>query len=755
MSETKKRQRSEYLKSGCKECKRRKIKCDEFFNAPPFAVRTINDQGRALCWQCTRLKKECVYPMKGEKVARVSRKVLLEKERQAAAAAAAAAATSPESARSGSNSVSPIHGDRLAKHAMHYGTTTHSLPQSYHGSTASANSNSQNAAAAAAATHIHYSAAQSMAQGAHGLVGAGPAVTALNPVYPQEPRTGMLGRPYRGDHDKMLPVALPLALAYMPLPLLGPGMPGAPGMHRGEVGLQSGPIGPMMLGPESAQSYDPSDLALLASDLNNLVSDMMDDVDHKALMELESQQTTPPTPTSDGGPLLDASKAHVNSNDWIPRNVGLGYIDVRNSEERLYLQEFYLEFANVILPFNAYDRALQSHFNPVRDILLKCASKEPFLLAAILSQGARSAFSKSEIPEVEEAYYQYLLRCLKLLGPALGDASGKNGLALVSNIEAVLLTVLLLTSSNAANAKQNWRPHLKGAKDLLLKHTTSKPYVRNSKVLIFCKFWFMSFEVLAGLGLKLGGTIKLDEELDLLFQLDPYEIQVLTELGLLQQSGFNLIGGYHNDCLFLLRDLIKLLNRRRNNSKYVPNETGEYIRLLATFDRQRNYEFFKRKAILSNEDLPGGVAPAGLLLDPIVMNHKMIIISWMDLSQQLYALASMITILTDFFNLAYDSPQVQDLESRLLALVSFLAESQETPRVMKCSILMIQWPMLVAGFNAVTEADKQIVIKFFASATSFGAGSAGHSINRVQRMWRLREGGVLDSGDDNVDVVNY
>lgn len=71
------RQRGEYLKNGCKECKRRKIKCDEFVDPPKGVAAKINAQGRPLCWQCTRLGKECVYPRRGERVARVSRKAMM------------------------------------------------------------------------------------------------------------------------------------------------------------------------------------------------------------------------------------------------------------------------------------------------------------------------------------------------------------------------------------------------------------------------------------------------------------------------------------------------------------------------------------------------------------------------------------------------------------------------------------------------------------------------------------------------------
>lgn len=54
-------QKRSYSRGGCKECKRRKIRCPE--NKPS-------------CSTCLRLGKECSYPLPGEKVLRVSKKML-------------------------------------------------------------------------------------------------------------------------------------------------------------------------------------------------------------------------------------------------------------------------------------------------------------------------------------------------------------------------------------------------------------------------------------------------------------------------------------------------------------------------------------------------------------------------------------------------------------------------------------------------------------------------------------------------------
>lgn len=55
----------DYSRGGCRECKRRKIKCNE---AKPH------------CSECTRLGKDCSYPAIGERVIRGSKKDIDEKK---------------------------------------------------------------------------------------------------------------------------------------------------------------------------------------------------------------------------------------------------------------------------------------------------------------------------------------------------------------------------------------------------------------------------------------------------------------------------------------------------------------------------------------------------------------------------------------------------------------------------------------------------------------------------------------------------
>lgn len=143
-----------------------------------------------------------------------------------------------------------------------------------------------------------------------------------------------------------------------------------------------------------------------------------------------------------------------------------------------------------------------------------------------------------------------------MLEPSLKNRDDKDKKLWASNIDSVLITVLLLTGINALSSKQEWRPHLRGAKDILLRYSSNSlkyPRLRNSKLMIFCKFMFASYETLAGLSSKFGGTLK-ESEVDLLICAgDPHEIKALRDLGIVRDDGFNLLCGYHNSCIPHLR----------------------------------------------------------------------------------------------------------------------------------------------------------------------------------------------------------
>ena len=643
-----------YSRGGCKECKRRKIRCPE---------------DKPSCATCVRLGKVCSYPLPGERVPRVSIRALANKE--------IPLNDSPEPKAKKSNP-KPLtiqmylvddFGAKKKKRRLrldddyltnNFNTETNSPisgnNNGYLSNSKSANNNNNN--------------------------GSNTTDNLMQQI-----------------NSQMIPPIKP-ALSIT-------------------QALES------MLSTTSSSSllgglYNDDDLNLLASDLNNIVNDIM---------------FTSNMPNTNDSLIDDNFFSPFNYppqlsdlND-IPKHIPLDYIKLKTDDEKRYLAEFYHEFASQILPFGAFDKISGTYYNPVRDV--------------ILIYGAKLSFQKTSKQSDHDNYGSYLSRCLRLLGPALSknrDKLVKDDLT--SNIESILITVLLLTSSNAMTEKLSWRPHLKGAKDIIIKATHSK--IRLSKTLILCKIWFADFEILAGTSSHLGGTIKTDCDLDSVINFeDEFVKSVLEQFGLLQGGSFNIMSGYNIQMIYLFRDLSKLLNRKREmGEQFVPNQSLEYIRLISGFYEHYGKVYIDRKCLL-----PGPISTPLTELYNLVdsvptTSGNTLYISWMDISQQAYALAGLITVFTSILLDPPDLPHIQDLNSKLVDLIKFVEQSVNS-FTMKFpnGFLMIQWPITVAGINCTIKSQQPVIEKFFKICIELGSVSAEITLKRIKKIWELREKG--------------
>lgn len=800
--------RSEYLKNGCRECKRRKIKCDEFIKPPKEAYPVINHQGRPLCWNCTRLKKQCEYPKKGEKVARISRKQMLEAEKNSPGHinSPPSTSTSPFDMITSRNIISLNSESLLGGEDSKFTAPMYLMPNG-HLDSSNLMVVGQPLASSSLPLQNYHMSSQVMHNGFHQVPkrlyentqynnkSGTPLNNAQSLSYAVNSQTdgeqsfsasaftdqahSYKSREYQSrmpDFSVASNVLLSASIDtfnfqnlpkndFMPNPSV---LSLSPAFYSYQATQNSSQlpdesISSMLssltaLNMGSSNTFEPSDLAVLATDLNNIVSEMMFEINGNLNGSMASGNLVfrdSPTGLSEISSPMSKPIARESNISKIPRNVGLEIFLMFRPKEQQYLEEFYHGFAYYILPFEAYDSQLKINYNPIRDILLACAAKEPVLLAAILFQSARACYTKTNSQQDEDASYQYLLKCLKILGPALEQAVAKDEHELISSIEGILLTVLLLTSANAANSKQNWRPHLKGAKDLLLKKAK---YIKHSKskVLILCKFWFASFEILAGLSLRHGGTLKEDEEMNQLLNFDSsYELKVLKELGLILENGFSLLSGFHNELTPTFRDLIKLLNKARITPKERLTDTAEYIRLLSRVEWYSHCEFVNSNCFVIPSSFANGVIPPGLLLEYVPDKVNPRTISWMDLSHQLYIIAAKVSILSELLGLSFDCPQVQALAQQFSKVFSQLAQLLSSSHFPNLRFLMIQWPLQVFGMVLLSDEDRRIVTGLYKYVENIGAGSAGHTMKRLEKIWQNRDAGITVVEDDEVDIVSY
>ncbi|SGZ52945.1 CIC11C00000002325 [Sungouiella intermedia] len=681
------RQRGRYSKNGCRQCKTRRIKCDE---------------GKPDCWQCSRLKKPCLY---------------LRKDREG------------EPDGSGSHSVQK---QRKANER-------------------------------ASLERLTYAIWENREKVGRQEIGREQEIVKTTPNRGDSEISTSSESSRESSHQPQAPVASTSLVEIV----RGDAGTGIQDLSSNEGQSIANEAITTLVFPERHQRRDQRcaepinhyDLNLLALDLDSIVNNMMD-VDQSGTINEYSRM---------GNEILEESEEGSNPGDiqptsrtydgrdgdnYFPRNLPFDFIPFTRNNEKLYFEEFYNNLSTIIQPFPSYD-PIHGYYCTTRDIFLQVASKEPFVLSAILSQGAKMSYEKHGLKEDEEASYKYLIKCLRLFEPALLHSREHSDLV-SHKIEAVLLTILILASANASMLNSDWRSHLRGAKELLLKYSANSndSLFDMSRVMVFCKHWFISFEILAGLSSSRGGTLRKDTEMDLILNASEHEMQILEKMGIVRPDGFNLLVGIHHSSLTPIKGLIKLLNRSRSENDAC--NTFDVIELLSQFHEQLKIKFVFREGTKNVDDFLGTELPNGSLLEYVNLLNGKLVISWMDISHQSYVLASMIILLRNGLQFTPSNPHVQCLNKKLLNLVSFITDCQELSSNSKNSMLLIQWPILIAGLNCIGDADRLIAMKFFRSLANIGTTNSTYALRKFNKVWKqpnTEASDCLDSSD--VDVMTY
>jgi len=427
---------------------------------------------------------------------------------------------------------------------------------------------------------------------------------------------------------------------------------------------------------------------------------------------------------------------------------------LNDAYEKYYLDVFYHEFSHVILPLEP-----SNDMNPIRDILLQYSLRKDYLFYAILATGARYSFKKRLLNEDQEFYSKFMKGTLEMLNDLIlvkdfipDPENEVEMLEITKKVEILLLTILILTSDNASSMKQSWRGHLKGAKELLYKAFILKRFSPHSKILIFCKLWFTSFEVLACLTAPRGGTIKDNFESKLLmFDATNYEeLKVLEKMKLITKEGYNLLIGYHNKVLLSLVKLIDIMKLCQSPLS-LDNELSESVfQLISEFNNNQHLSMMKN------------VPPSAISTYRNASTGDVKTISWYDICHESHVDAGLITIMVNILSVPNTNIIIQDLVRKILSRFHvlnrgyrYVSDGEETnigtggDHKKLFSLMLLQWPLLVAGLNCLNDQDKYEVESLFQLLDSLGSGSSRFALKKIKKVWNN------ETGLDDVDIVTY
>lgn len=429
-----------------------------------------------------------------------------------------------------------------------------------------------------------------------------------------------------------------------------------------------------------------------------------------------------------------------------------------------YLNLFFCQYSRVILPFcpssNKTDGFGDDVINPARDIILYYALREQYVLAAVLACGALTSHWRTNSSLDEQRYCQYLSTCMSLLSELL-EREKQFEIQTKGKMEGMIITTLLLTSYNAASNIVTWRPHLETAGRLLM----HSGYLSNGnrstdrvqrEAISFCRSWFFSIEIIAGITSNRGGTITSDDWM-IMENWITEDKEILTGLKLIganSSSDFNLIFGHSNQLAIVFGKLCCTLRRLRSGEEIPLEEITWFLTQLES-KQMKDHCIVSKSGYIDKEcfndcasSLYGNVPREALEeLDDIASDGEGLYISWWDVCHQTHRMSAVIFTLTTLLKLDKEHFLVKNAIAETVKLLKFLHTNR---KITNYSLLMFQICVFLVGRWTSREDDRKLVTKYFTDLHGFGNIAALHSMKKLERMWNNEEADV-----DEEDIINY
>jgi hypothetical protein len=351
------------------------------------------------------------------------------------------------------------------------------------------------------------------------------------------------------------------------------------------------------------------------------------------------------------------------------------------------------------------------------EILLYHARTSTYVLAAMLSLTTK-----------DEEKMRYISTCLKNMSEVFQDLT-----KVLSNTEPLILTVLLLAADSSSN---NWRAHLRGAKDLFNK------YIRfyTTPSLLLAKSWFAAIEILAGLqNVGTGKVHELDNLLDVGLYGENSDFSV--DIGLLLSNGYNLFLGYSTEAIIMYREFIKISEIK----------SKDLIFQISLIHSAKEFQVASDQIVIK-QDNPAHPDYKGdkdkVLLPWSCYGFKGdLVYSWFDLIHHIHVDALLLKVYNEFLGMDKAHPLCQDLVNGMLKMC-FFYEGSTILEPSDSRLLMLQGPMLICGLNCIDQEDRSRVESYFKSLIHGGVRSASASFKKVHSSW-------TGADDDDMELVPF
>lgn len=300
--------------------------------------------------------------------------------------------------------------------------------------------------------------------------------------------------------------------------------------------------------------------------------------------------------------LSDRYLAPVHGHKWdeIAKN-----LCTVSSLELYYLKIFYEKTSYWLMPLaNSPDENVCNEI--LFHQLIRTNSFErvssSYLQSAMVSISAKYQYNVTKLEEHNTIRKYFLGKTFQQLNWEFESLPEHSLIAL--NIESLILCILLLTLDTSSFKSKEWKVHLRGAKDLFLKYQKMGYGDNNNdmreKCLALSRSWFAAIETTASI-IQVG-ALKVEDDVDEMYALGNYTkySDILRDMGLLTENGYNIFLGYSTEAISLLKETVKSARTEAFQDPY----NDKFMLISTLVQASRDYTFLPNNFGLVDNSVP-------------------------------------------------------------------------------------------------------------------------------------------------------
>ncbi|CAH00380.1 Zn(II)2Cys6 transcription factor [Kluyveromyces lactis] len=339
----------------------------------------------------------------------------------------------------------------------------------------------------------------------------------------------------------------------------------------------------------NAIGNDEDDLNALLNDALLFANDLFSKLpETDAVTANQGQQKSISSINDDiGGPVF---------NRWEEIEGMLGEV---SKSELSYLKIFYDNVSYWLMPLaQSPDSNICNHilFQHVIRANKKHAREKSYLQSSMVSISAKYVYNVYGKEHDNIIRKHFLRKALQQLYQEFESLSQES--LGFSQIDSLNLCVLLLTLDSSTFGTQEWKFHLRGAKDLLMKYNDNREMVTGStgstllhrRTVTLARNWFCAIAIVACVakGNHFFNEAEMEEMLDIGSSDSSMSDNLMKQMGFISGNNYNTFLGYSKEGILLIKEVMKCLNADTGQD----DNNDSFLNVCSLLQASREYQFY-------------------------------------------------------------------------------------------------------------------------------------------------------------------